>query len=96
VAPPLVHANSIYAATGRGNPPSCSLLCGAGWKRLGCLWLTATSRGYAAREHSTPLRDYGEAVQELGSSEVELAHDPAHQSHPAEAEAQIWQSVSGV
>ena len=68
--------------------------------RAGRDWGACGSRpagsGYAAREHSTPLRDYAEAVQELGNSEVELAHDPAHHSHPAEAEAQIWQSVSGV
>ena len=95
MAPPLVHGNSIYAATGRSNEPSCSLLRGAGWTRLGCLWLTATSRGYAGREHSTPLRDYGEALQELGNSEVELAHGLAHKSHHVELEAPGPQSISG-
>lgn len=52
--------------------------------------------GWRYKPQVTFLRDYGEAVQELGNSEVELAHDPAHQSHPADAGAIICQSVSGV
>ena len=42
------------------------------------------------------LRDGGELLRwHRGDAPSPLAHDPAHESHPAEAETQIWQALLG-
>ena len=42
------------------------------------------------------IKEQGELLRwHQGDAPSPLAHDPAHESHPAEAETQIWQALSG-